>query len=430
MLALCGRFRGHGGPPRRRFANSPAVRHNGYEEGAVVLTMRSLVCLSLALACLIIPVAHAATDAATAKTYAYPLQAADPAGDQVGPQGAPGSTCPECDMTNFEVTDDATALVMRATMAAVTFAPTGSVTVTVAVNGPGGEAWEITVAYDGTGKITQVADFDPSTGDPDLLMPGARAEMDVAAKQLYIFSDNAASGLAVGKSITIAGVDVGRGAGTPGVPGSPACASGCSITFPNRDTNDAATGQTYVFSNAAVPAPPGSEALAVVSTKTNATAAPGATVTFPISVSNVGAIATNFTMTASGGPTGTNLTFSPQSGDLATNSTANVVLTAKIPAGAANGPSQVTVTATGGKGTTKTLVLSLVVSKDGSATPSTSGGPGTTSGTGGTSSSGAGTGGPSGTQNSSSSKASPGADAVMLALVGIGAVLVARRRLE
>lgn len=197
-----------------------------------LLPLLAVLTLALALAC----PAAAAPDAATAAAYTYPLRVEDPAGDQLGlapvnpPAPNPGDANPENDVLAFEATNDATTLVVRYTMATVSdFTAPGPVTLTLSLTGPADEDWEATISYGDGGSDPAVADFDPASGDDDVLVPGATAAVDAAASMVYLFVDLAEAGLAVGDAVKVDAVGCGKGVTVPGAG---------TVTENGRDTVD------------------------------------------------------------------------------------------------------------------------------------------------------------------------------------------------
>lgn len=176
-----------------------------------------------------LPLASAGTDVEAAAGYVYELDVEDPAGDHKGLLGAPNGANPESDILRVEATLDAESFIVRVTMATLDFDVPGVGSVTIPTTGPNGEDWDVQISYGSGGANPGTGDSDPASGDPDVLMPGARAAVDAANNQVYLFADHAATGLQPGQSITIDGVNSGRGV-----------SAGVTLTFTNLDTSDIA----------------------------------------------------------------------------------------------------------------------------------------------------------------------------------------------
>ena len=166
----------------------------------------------LLLAALASP-AVAAPDAATASSYPFPARLEDAAGDAA--LVATGQENPESDILLVEMTDDPEGAIIRVTMQTLSFtAPAGNCVLTLQLTGPEGEAWEATAVYESGGAEFAVgADYSSGgAGDDDVPVPGLRGEAVPAEDAIYLFLDNAATGAAVGSTIEITSITMGRGA--------------------------------------------------------------------------------------------------------------------------------------------------------------------------------------------------------------------------
>jgi hypothetical protein len=142
------------------------------------------------------------------------------------------------------MTDDADGVVARITMATLDFAaPQGTVRLTLVLSSPGGDAWEATVTYtDGGAGLTAGQDFGPASGDPDVPVPGMRAEVDAEANAIYMFFDNDATGAEIGDALELTNVNTGRGASIFAFNGQDSLALGASYTLSGAATAGPAGG--------------------------------------------------------------------------------------------------------------------------------------------------------------------------------------------
>lgn len=213
------------------------------------MTSRSLALIALLTALtLLLPAAAAQSglNAAAASGYEYPFSVDDAEGDHLGLSGTPNVANPENDIRKLEITDDGDHLIVRITMATMTFGtPSGSVTVSLELTGPqDADDWEVTVAYQNGGTNMVVGDYDPAdpnTPDADVLLPGVWVELVPANATIYFFAPHAETKLDFNDTVRVDELQSGRGASASTALGDR------GITQPNRDVAEEAAGKKHAI---------------------------------------------------------------------------------------------------------------------------------------------------------------------------------------
>lgn len=354
------------------------------------------------------PVVHAGTDFST---FAFPYVQTDPAGD------ATPATSTWADYTEFAATttEDGT-MVLRETFGAFASAVgENSYTLVFKVADTQYQSsWTITWAGGTAAQGPTSVNFSPAGGASYGKSVGT-ATLDTAHNFLLIAIPAADVGApADGADVSFSVVATGNVVG---------------VVSTTADTLTVSGDYAYGLGK---PVAAGTEVLAITATKSSAAAVPGGEAKYDLKVTNLGAVNTNFTLSALNLPAGYVATFAPPKGAIAVNATTPAALAVKIPANAKS-TTHLTFQAkvVGAKGANKTVDLTLDVTTPGSASSSTSAGPGGSGGPGPTSGgdNGGGDGGTTTDENGNviTTKKSPGIE-FLANVLAVGLVVVAMRR--
>lgn len=184
--------------------------------------MRALVILAVGL--LAIPAVQAETTVDQASGYPWAIEIEDPADDHTGPTPAadvetPNDHNPESDIRLVQITDDATTLVIKVTMATCTFGVSNGFAMIIIEAPP----YELTAQYDDGCADPSASEADsllaPAPvvgGDNDDPIAGLRVEAVPDENAIYMFSDYAENGLAPGDVLSISRIHTGRQFTDPG----------------------------------------------------------------------------------------------------------------------------------------------------------------------------------------------------------------------